>query len=306
VSVVDLHTRVGEVELRSPVMAASGTFGYGLEYDGLVDWGKVGAVSVKGLSILPWPGHPAPRMVETPAGMLNAIGLQNVGVEAFLREKLPALRALGTRVVGNCWGNTAEEYRAVVERLDASEGIDAIELNLACPNTREWNPPPSACPGETTELVTLARRATTKPLWVKLTPNVTDITEIARAAEGAGADALSLINTLRGMAIDVHSRTPVLTNVTGGLSGPAIRPVALCLVYETCRAVRIPVVGGGGIMSGHDAMEFLLAGARAVHVGTASLYDPAAPARIADEIADLLRSLGEASIEAVIGTLRTV
>ena len=229
-SMIDLHTHVGDVEMPSPVMAASGTFGYGLEYDGLVDWAKVGAVSVKGLSVDTWPGHPAPRMVETPAGMLNAIGLQNVGVEQFLREKLPALRKLGPRVVANCWGNTAEEYRAVVERLDAAEGIDAIELNLACPNTREWNPPPSACPRETAELVTLARRTTNKPLWVKLTPNVTDITEIARAAEGAGADALSLINTLKGMVIDVRSRTPALTHVTGGLSGPAIRPVALCLV----------------------------------------------------------------------------
>jgi dihydroorotate dehydrogenase (NAD+) catalytic subunit len=304
--VVDLSTHVGTLSLRTPVVAAAGTYGYGIEYDGLVDWDRVGGVSVKGLSVAPSKGHPAPRMVETAGGMLNAIGLQNVGVDAFAVEKLPRLRQLGPRVIANCWGTTPAEYEEVVRRLDALEGVDAIELNLACPNSPEWNPPPSSDPKVTGELVRATRRATSKPLWVKLTPNVTDITVVARAAEDEGADALNLINTLKGMAIDVDARAPILSNTTGGLSGPAIKPVALCLVFETAQAVSIPIVGGGGIVSGDDAVEFLLAGASAVHVGTASLFDPAAPARIADEIAGTLTRMGESSVQSVIGALRGI
>jgi len=303
----DLSTTVGALELRSPVIAASGTYGYGGEYDGLVDWTRVGAISVKGLSLLPAKGHPAPRMVETPGGMLNAIGLQNIGVEAFVRDKLPALsaiRALGPRIIVNCWGNEPSEYEAVVERLDRIEGIDALELNMSSPNKREWGRLPSADPLATAEIVGRVRKRTRLPLWVKLTPNVTDITVIARAAVEAGADVLSLINTFKAMAVDLERREPVLANTTGGLSGPAIKPVALYMVYETCRAVNVPVVGGGGIVSGSDAVEFLMVGARAVHVGTASLYDPSAPARIAEEAGAVLRRLGEASVRGVIGSLR--
>ncbi len=303
---VDLSTRVGALALKTPVVAASGTYGYGIEYDGLVDWSRVGAVSVKGLSVHASKGHPAPRMVETAGGMLNAIGLQNVGIDAFVAEKLPKLAQLGPLVIANCWGTTPGEYEEVVRRLDGVDAVDAIELNLACPNKPEWNPPPSADAKVTGELVAATRRLTTKPLWVKLTPNVTDITVVARAAEESGADALNLINTLKGMAIDVDARAPVLSNITGGLSGPAIKPVALCMVFETARAVSIPIVGGGGIVSGDDAVEFLLAGASAVHVGTASLFDPAAPARIANEIAGTLTRMGETSVHAIVGGLRGV
>jgi dihydroorotate dehydrogenase (NAD+) catalytic subunit len=236
--------------------------------------------------------------------MLNAIGLQNIGIDSFVADKLPGLVGLGPKVIANCWGTTPAEYDEVVRRLDAVDGVDAIELNLACPNKPEWDPPPAADPKSTASLVRSTRALTTKPLWVKLTPNVTDITESARAAESEGADALSLINTLKGMAIDVDARAPSLGNTTGGLSGPAIKPVALYLVYQTAKAVSVPIVGGGGIVSGDDAVEFLLAGASAVHVGTASLFDPAAPARIADEIGRTIARMGESSVADVIGTLR--
>jgi len=304
----DLSTTVGSLELRSPVVAASGTFGYGVEYDGLVDWALVGAISVKGLSRHPSQGNDAPRMVETAAGMLNAIGLQNIGVEAFAADKLPALRTIreqGPRVVVNCWGDVPEDYEAVVTALDGLDGIDAIELNLACPNKAQWDCIPSADPAMTADIVGRARARTGLPLWVKLTPNVTDVTVVARAAVDAGADALSLVNTLRGMAVDVEARRPVLGNTSGGLSGPAIKPVGLFMVHETCRTVEVPVVGGGGAVSGRDVVEYLMTGARAVQVGTASLYDPAAPSRIAREVSDVLDELDEASVQAVIGSLRT-
>ena len=301
----DLSATVGSLALRTPVIAASGTFGYGVEYDGLIDWSLVGGVSVKGLSVNPSQGHRAPRMVETPAGMLNAIGLQNIGVDRFLTEKLPVLRTTGTRVIVNCWGNTTAEYEAVVEKLDAAPGIDALELNLSSPNKREWGVLPSSDPTITGEIVRAARKRTRLPLWVKLTPNVTDIVSIARAAADAGADALTLINTLRGMAIDLEKRAPVLSNTTGGLSGPAIKPVALYMVYEVARSVSVPIVGVGGISTGEDAAEFIAAGASAVQVGTASLYDPAAPARIAQQLASVLDRLGESSVKSLVGTVRS-
>ncbi len=300
---VDLSTRVGALELPTPIIAASGTYGYGTEYDGLVAWDRIGAVSVKGLSVQPSTGHPAPRMVETAAGMLNAIGLQNIGVERFVAEKLPLLRRAGVVVVANCWGNTVEGYEEVVELLDACDGVDAVELNLSSPNKREWGRPPAADPDAIAQIVGRSRKLTSKPLWVKLTPNVTDITVTARAAEEAGADAISLINTLKAMAVDVDSRRPVLANVSGGLSGPAIKPVALFMVYEACRAVSIPVVGCGGVISGRDAAEFLMVGASAVQVGTANLYDPRAPERIAKELEELLPSLKMSSIAELIGSL---
>lgn len=289
------------MSLTTPVIAASGTYGYGTEYDGLIDWSLVGGVSVKGISLEPSGGHEAPRMVETAAGMLNSIGLQNIGLRAFLEERLPRLRELGPRVVVNCWGNTVAEYEAVVEKLDgaAGQGIDALEINVSSPNKREWEKLggiPGADPAATAEIVSRVRARTSLPLWVKLSPNVYDIAEVARAAEGAGADALSLINTLKGMAIDVESARPALSNLSGGLSGPAIKPVALYMVYEASRAVSIPVVGLGGIVSGRDAAEFLMAGAVAVGVGTANLYDPAAPARISRELGKLMDKLGYGSV----------
>jgi dihydroorotate dehydrogenase (NAD+) catalytic subunit len=302
--VVDLTTAVGAVSLATPVIAASGTYGYGIEYDGLVDWSLVGGVSVKGLSLEPSQGHGTPRMVETAAGMLNAIGLQNIGIEAFVRDKLPRLRTAGTRIIVNCWGNTPEEYERVVERLDSVEGIDALEINMSSPNKREWGRPLAADPNVAAAVIRRIRSLTRLPVWAKLTPNVTDIVVVARAVADAGADAITLINTLKGMAVDVRERKPILANVTGGLSGPAVKPVALYLVYEVCRAVSVPVVGCGGIWSGSDALEFLIVGASAVQVGTANLYDPGAPARIARELASAVRDLGESTVRGVIGTLR--
>lgn len=302
---VDLRTTVGDLELATPVIAASGTFGYGVEYDGLVDWSLVGGVSVKGLSADPSQGHAAPRMVETPGGMLNAIGLQNIGAAAFLRDKLPRLRQLGPRVIVNCWGNTTADFERVVDALEGGDGIDVLELNLSCPHKHEWGGVLAADPKTTAAVVGAVRKRTRRRLWVKLSPNVTDVTEIARVVEGEGADAVTLINTLRGLVVDVETRRPALANGSGGLSGPAIKPVALYMVWQTARAVGIPVVGAGGIMSGTDAVEFLMAGARAVEVGTASLYDPNATSRIASEIATVLADLDETSVAHVIGTLRT-
>ena len=305
----DLKTTVGGLELATPVIAASGTYGYGCEYDGLVDWSMVGAVSVKGISLEPVTGHPPPRMVETAAGMLNAIGLQNIGFESFVTDKLPALCGLGPRVVVNCFGADIDAYAAIVERLDGCKGISAIEVNLSSPNKREWaalgapGAIPAADAGITAEIVGRVRRATTLPLWVKLSPNVTDITTIAAVAEAAGADAIVAINTLRAMAVDVASRRPALAPVSGGLSGPAIKPVALYMVREIARTVSIPVVGVGGIVSGRDAAEFIIAGACAVQVGTASLYDPGAPARVARELDSLLDDLGVPAVAGLVGTL---
>jgi dihydroorotate dehydrogenase (NAD+) catalytic subunit len=302
--VADLRVSVGSLELATPVIAASGTYGYGVEYFGLVNWSLLGGVSVKGISLEPSAGHPAPRMVETAAGMLNAIGLQNIGAEAFVRDKLPALRQTGARIIVNCWGNTPEAYAAVVERLSDAEGIDALEINMSSPNKREWGRPPAADAQSAADIIARVRARTRLPVWAKLTPNVTDISVIARAVEAAGADALVLINTLKAMAVDIRTRRPRLANVTGGLSGPAIKPVALYQVYEACKAVRIPVVGCGGIFSGDDALEFLIVGASAIEVGTASLYDPGAPSRIAGEIDAKLGELGERSVGGVIGSLR--
>jgi len=273
----------GGLTLKNPVIAASGTFGYGVEFAGVTDLAALGAIVVKGLSLEPSAGHPAPRLVETAAGMMNAIGLQNIGVRAFVETKLPRLRASGTAVVANFWGNVPEEYGEVAGRLSEAEGIAALEVNISSPNKREWG-----------------RRL---PLWVKLSPNVTDVTVFARIAEEEGADAVCLINTLVGMAIDLDRRRPVLANRTGGLSGPAIKPVALRMVHDTVRAVRIPVIGIGGITTGDDALEFLLVGARAVQIGTASFVDPTATARIARELAQGLAARGVADIGDWIGTL---
>ena len=289
--------------MATPVIAASGTYGYGSEYDGLVDWSRVGAVSVKGLSVQAWNGHDAPRMVETAAGVLNAVGLHNIGVDAFLTDRLPALRALQTRVIANCWGNTVQEYVSVAQKAGGADGVDVVELNLSCPHNPEWGRVLAADPTATAEVVSAVRASFEGRLWVKLSPNVADITDVARAAESAGADALTVGNTLRGMAVDLETKRSALGYPSGGLSGPAIKPVALFMVHAAAAAVSIPVIGCGGIASGRDAAEHLLVGASAVQVGTANLYDPAAPARIADELEVVLDDLGE-SLQALVGSLK--
>jgi dihydroorotate dehydrogenase (NAD+) catalytic subunit len=302
---VDLAVDVGTVRLPTPVIAASGTFGYGTEFAGLVDLARLGAVCVKGLSLAPYAGKRPPRLVETPAGMLNAIGLQNIGVDAFVRERLPRLREAGARVVANFWGDSPEEFAACAERLDGKPGIVALELNAASPNRPEWGGILATDPAALAGIVRAVRLRVRLPLWVKLSPNVSDVTAVGRAAEAEGADALTAINTLRGMAIDAATRRPRLASVTGGLSGPAVKPVALAMVHALAGAVRIPVVGIGGIRTGEDAAEFLIAGARAVQVGTASFYDPRAPERIGDELAGWCRHHAVTAARELVGTLAT-
>jgi dihydroorotate dehydrogenase (NAD+) catalytic subunit len=305
VSGVETAVSVGVVRLPNPVIAASGTFGYGTEFAGLVDLAAVGAIGVKGLSLAPSPGKPAPRLVETPAGMLNAIGLQNIGVDAFLRERLPALHAAGARIVANFWGDSVDEFAECAVRLDGAAGVVALELNASSPNRPEWGGILATDPDALGAIVRAVRRRVRMPLWVKLSPNVGDIAQIGRAAEAEGADALCAINTLRGMAIDLERRRPRLASVSGGLSGPAIKPVALRMVHDLVRAVRIPVIGMGGIRSGEDALEFLCCGAAAVQVGTATFYDPCAPVRVAEEMAAWCRAHGVRAVTDVIGTLAT-
>lgn len=302
---VDLGVTVGTVALPTPVIAASGTFGYGTEFAGVADLAAIGAISVKGLSLAPYAGKPAPRLVETPAGMLNAIGLQNIGVDAFLRERLPALRDAGARVVANFWGDSADEFAECAARLDGQPGIVALELNAASPNRPEWGSILATDPQALAGIVRAVKPRVHLPLWVKLSPNVSDVTAVGRAVESEGADALTAINTLRGMAIDAATRRPRLASVTGGLSGPAIKPVALAMVLALARAVRIPVVGLGGIRTGEDAAEFLIAGAAAVQVGTASFYDPRAPERVGIELARWCRRHGVAAARDLVGTLAT-
>ena len=300
---VDMAVRVGEVTLPTPIIAASGTFGYGVEFAGLVDLGAVGAIAVKSLSLRPARGKPPPRLVETPAGMLNAIGLQNIGVEAFLVEKLPQLHARGARVIANFWGDSPEEFAECAARLDGMPGIVALELNAASPNRPEWGRIIASDAGALAAVVRAVRPRVRLPLWVKLSPNVTDIVAVARAVEAAGADAVTAINTLRGMAVDLRTRRSRLASRTGGLSGPAIKPVALAMVHALAGALRIPVVGVGGVRSGEDALEFLCAGAQAVQVGTATFYDPRAPLRIAREAERWCRHEGVKAVADLVGTL---
>jgi dihydroorotate dehydrogenase (NAD+) catalytic subunit len=300
---VDTRVSIGTVALPTPVIAASGTFGYGTEYAGLVDLSALGALSVKGLSLRPSPGKPAPRLVETPGGVLNAIGLQNIGVEAFLRERLPTLHAAGARVVANFWGDSPEEFAEVAARLDGAPGIVALELNASSPNRPEWGGILATDPVALSDIVSRVRARVRSPLWVKISPNVGDVTVVGRAAAEAGADALCAINTLRGTAIDLETRRPRLASGSGGLSGPAIKPVAVYMVRQLAAAVSIPVIGIGGITTGEDALEFLVCGACAVQVGTATLYDPRAPARVAGEIADWCGRHGVRAVADVIGTV---
>jgi len=273
------------IELRNPVIAASGTFGYGVEFDDIVHLDKLGGIVVKGLSREPMAGNPPPRLYETAAGMLNAIGLQNIGARAFIEEKLPALRQKkNVVVIANVFGYTREDYERTIQILNEGEGIAAYELNVSCPNTSQGGMQFGSDPRLLDEVVSTTRRATQRPLIVKLSPNVTSIAQMARVSQEAGANVVSLVNTFMAMAIDTETRKPRISNVTAGLSGPAIKPIAVRMVYDAAHAVRIPVIGMGGISTASDVIEFLLAGAAAVQVGTASYWDPCATEKIVDEL----------------------
>jgi dihydroorotate dehydrogenase (NAD+) catalytic subunit len=301
----DLAVQLGPLLLKNPVMTASGTFGYGEEYSDFFDLRRLGAVVVKGISLRPRAGNPPPRLVETPAGMINAIGLENVGVERFLSIKLPFLRDLGVPAIVNIFGNTIEEYAELAARLDGAPGIAAIEINVSCPNVKEGGMVFGTDPAMTSMVVEAVRRSTTLPVIAKLTPNVTSIAEIAKAARGAGSDIISCINTVAAMSVDIFSRRPRLANIFGGLSGPAVKPVALRCVYEVARAVDCPVIGIGGIANATDALEFLLVGASAVQVGTANFINPVCTTEIIDGIERFLKVEGISNIKDYIGTLDT-
>jgi dihydroorotate dehydrogenase (NAD+) catalytic subunit len=299
-----MRVNIGGIELKNPVMTASGTFGYAREFEGLIDLNRLGAIIVKGLSLEPSRGNPPPRIVETPCGMLNAIGLENVGLEVFVKEKLPVLKMIDTPVFVNIYGKTIEEYAELASRLENIEEISGIEVNISCPNVTCGGMAFGAYPETAAQVVRAVRKCTTRHMMVKLSPNVTDITEIARSAEGEGADSISLINTITGMAIDIETRRPKLANITGGLSGPAIRPVALRMVWQAVQAVNIPVIGIGGIMSAKDALEFLIAGAVAVQVGTANFINPRATIDIIEGIEAFLVEKNVNKLADVIGTLK--
>jgi dihydroorotate dehydrogenase (NAD+) catalytic subunit len=300
----DLRVHIGPLNLKNPVLTGSGTFGYGREFSSLMDLNRLGGIVVKGISLNHREGNSPPRIVETPCGMLNAIGLANVGLEAFLRDKLPWLRRLDTAVIVNIYGHTVEEYGAVAAGLRGADGISAVEVNISCPNVKEGGMAFGTDPGMSARVTERVVKEAGRPVIVKLSPNVTDIRKIAVAVEDAGADALSLINTLTGMAIDIERRVPILANVSGGLSGPAIRPVALYMVRQVVKAVRIPVIGVGGIMDYRDALEFLIAGARAIQVGTANFVHPQTAVHIIDGLRGFCQDQGVSSIEEIIGTLR--
>ena len=298
----DLSVRIGKLYLENPVLVASGTFGYGSEYGHFVDISLLGGIVTKTLTPEPWPGNPPPRAAETAAGMLNSIGLQNVGVEAFIREKMPYLRTLDTAIIVNVGGGPLEEFVYVTERLADCEGIDALEINMSCPNV-SGGLDFSTDPRRAADLIGTLRRVTSLPIIAKLTPNITDITEIATHVEEAGADAISTINTIRGMAIDISTRRPKLGAIMGGLSGPAIKPVAIAAVYQVAKRVRIPVIGIGGISSAEDALEFMIAGATAVQVGTANFVEPRTGATVVDGLAAWCMASDVPAIREVIGRM---
>jgi dihydroorotate dehydrogenase (NAD+) catalytic subunit len=300
-----MRVQIGPLELRNPVLTASGTFGYAKEFEGLVDFSRLGGVVSKTVTLEPRAGNPPPRIVETPAGMLNSIGLANDGVDRFIAEKLPYLASLSTRVIVNVAGKSEEEFVAIVERLERESGFDAFELNFSCPNVKEGGLAFSSDPKVTERVTRAVRRVTSRCLIVKLTPNVTDIASIARAAEDGGADAISAINTVVGMAVDVYTRRPRLATVTGGLSGPAIRPIAVARVWQIAQQVRIPVIGVGGIFQPEDALEFLIAGATAVQIGTAHFVQPDAAIRVAEGIENYCERYGFRSVRQIIGSLDT-
>ncbi len=299
----DMSVEIAGLKLRNPVMTASGTFGYGEEFSQYVDLEKIGAFVTKGLSLKPRAGNPTPRLVETPGGMLNAIGLQNVGIDAFIAKKIPFFRTVNTPAIANFFGSTPEEYAEMAARLNSISEVSALEVNISCPNVKQGGIVFGTDPASAVSVVAACRNATKKPLIVKLSPNVTDIVQMALACEGAGADALSVINTLTGMAIDLEKRRPVLANITGGLSGPAIKPIALRMVWQVAKAVKIPVIGIGGIMNATDALEFMLAGATAIQIGTASFVNPGSAQEIALGMENWLAERNIADIKTIIGAL---
>ena len=302
----DLTTHIGEhLVLKNPVMTASGTFGYGLEYADLMDISRLGAIIVKGTTAEPRQGNPYPRMAETPAGMLNAVGLQNRGVNYFVDKIYPAIRSIDTAMIVNVGGSTVETYVECAEKIAALDDIPAIELNISCPNVKQGGMGFGLCATSAADVVRAVRRVYPRTLIVKLSPNVTDITEIARAVEAEGADAVSLINTLLGMAVDAERRRPILSTVTGGLSGPCVKPVALRMVWQTAKAVRIPVIGLGGIASWRDAVEFMLAGATAVQIGTSNFVDPTVSLKVIDGIAAYYERHGFHHASELVGALET-
>lgn len=300
---VDLKVNIGGVELQNPVMTASGTFGYAGEFEELVDLNRLGGIIVKGVSLKPSPGNPPPRIVETASGMLNAIGLENVGLEAFIKEKVPFLKKLSTPVFVNIYGKTIDEYAKLAERIERIDEVTGIEVNISCPNVKAGGVAFGVEPESASRVVDAVRVRTNKPVMVKLSPNVTDITQIAESVENAGADSVSLINTLTGMAIDIESRRPKLANITGGLSGPAIKPVALRMVWQVAQKVKIPVVGIGGIMTAQDALEFLMAGASAIQVGTANFINTHATIDIIEGIERFMVEKKVSKITDIIGSL---
>jgi len=300
---MDLSVNVGSLHLKNPFIAASGCFGYGVEYASSVDLASLGGVAVKGLFLKEREGHPPPRIVETPAGMINAIGLQGIGVHRFVSEKLPELRRLGATVFVNICGSTLDEYCEVARVLSDVEGVAAIEVNISCPNIKEGGIQFGCSLSGTYDVVSAIRKVTSLPVIPKLTPNVTDVASFARAAEEAGADAVSLVNTFLAMAIDVETRRPKLTNVLGGLSGPAIRPIAVRMVYECHQAVKLPIIGMGGIMTIDDALEFIIAGAAAVQVGTANFVDPLIWDKLIGGLTDYLTRHRIARVSDLVGRL---
>jgi dihydroorotate dehydrogenase (NAD+) catalytic subunit len=302
---MDLSVTIGSLTLANPLIAASGCFGYGVEYADVVDLSTLGGVAVKGLFLSEREGHAPPRIVETPSGMLNAIGLQGIGVHRFIAERLPELRARRAVVVVNICGTTLDEYVEVARILSDAEGVDALELNISCPNIKEGGITFGCSLPGTHAVVSAVRKVTRLPVVPKLTPNVTDVASFARAAEDAGADAISLVNTFLAMAIDVHTRRPKLTNIVGGLSGPAIRPIAVRMVYECRRAVKIPIIGMGGIATADDVIEFMIAGANAVQVGTMNFVDPFIWTKLLDGIHGYMTAHGIARLQDIVGTVDT-
>ena len=302
---INLSVEIAGIQFQNPVLTASGTFGYGLEYTDFIDLNLLGGIVVKGLSIKPSHGNSPPRMVETASGMLNAIGLQNIGVEVFINEKLPLLKKFNANIIVNFFGDTQDEYVLAAERLNDVTEIAALEMNISCPNVEKGGMTFGTDPKITEVLVRKVRKVTSSPLIVKLSPNVTDIVVMAKAAVNGGADALSIINTLLGMAIDIKTRCPMLANVTGGLSGPAIKPVALRMVWQVAKAVDIPIIGIGGIMNAQDALEFIIAGATAVQVGTANFIDPSISVKILEGIKNYCQKDKIGDIKDLIGTLRS-
>jgi dihydroorotate dehydrogenase (NAD+) catalytic subunit len=299
-----MAVNLGRLKLKNPVMTASGTFGYGEEYADYIDLNKLGAIVVKGLSLKPRIGNPPPRIMETTGGMLNAVGLQNIGVDAFIEEKLPFLRKYDVAVIANIYGETYDEYKKVAKKLGAAKGVHALEVNISCPNVKKGGVSFGSDPKVAAKVTQAVKEETSLPVIVKLTPNVTDISAIAQAVEKAGADAISLINTLTGLAVDLKSRKPHLKNITGGLSGPAIKPIALRMVWEVVQRVSVPVIGIGGIMTAEDALEFLILGAQAVQIGTANFVNPQTTMEVIDGIKDYLTANKIKDINEIIGTFQ--